>query len=171
MKHTFKIFTLLFLIVIFTFSLFGDAYAQKAKAGRYEYSIAVDPIDLLNRDALNVTFEFQTDKINSVTFFGTFYNLNTNVINNAFALGASYRWYPNFIPDGKKCIEGFAIGPFLNGIFYDGGSVFGLGPEFAYKWVFGGFVIEPTMRIYILMGKERTAFHSWGIGVNIGYAW
>jgi len=171
MKHSFKLLTYITFIVLFTFTFFSDTYAQKAKAGRYEYSISGDPIDFLNRDALNVTFEFQTDKINSVTIFGTFYNIDTKAIKSAFALGASYRWYPNFIPDGKKCIEGFAIGPFINGIFFDGGSVFGLGPEFAYKWVFGGFVVEPTFRIYIFTGSERTTFHSWGLGLNLGYAW
>ena len=171
MKNFFKLLALPSLIVLLTFSFSSDIYAQKSQASRYEYSISGDPIDFLNRDAFNATFEFQTAKINSITIFGTFYHLSSSAVSNAFALGGSYRWYPRIIPDGKRCIEGFAVGPFINGIFHKNGVVFGVGPEFAYKWIFDAFVVEPTFRIYIFAGQERTAFHSWGLGLNLGYAW
>ena len=158
----------IFLIAIFLGILFF-AQAQEAKA--YSKAITADPISLIWGN-FNVTYEFQTGPQNSLTILGSYYYPSGW---SAIGLGASYRWY--IVKEKKKkIIEGFSFGPkgilsFWSSSVEDGGVGFSLGAEAAYKWVFGGFAVEPIFSLMIPLVKYGTSGVYYGLGVNLGYAW
>jgi hypothetical protein len=145
-------------------------------AQRYTHSISADPISLAF-GVFNATYEWQTAPINSFTIFGEYWSF---VDWSAYGIGASYRWYPHLFEDGKKPLEGFSVGPRIDISFWNWGGYTGLnnnytsigiGGEAAYKWVFGGFVVEPLIVINIPILKIVYTYGAFGPGVNLGYAW
>jgi hypothetical protein len=157
------------LLISIFLGIFIFAQTQPAKA--YTKSISGDPIGLIF-GLFNVTYEFQTGPQNSMTIFGN-YLFPTGW--TALGLGASYRWY--IVKEKKKkIIEGFSFGPKAMFSYWgsdvdDGGIGFSIGGEAAYKWVFGGFVVEPIVNLMIPVVKYYGNSVYFGLGVNLGYAW
>jgi hypothetical protein len=146
-------------------------------APKYSSAITADPFGLV-WGQLNATYEFQTSPENSITIFGSYWGYADW---SAFGFGGSYRWYLGFIKDGKKIIEGFSFGPRAelgfwtwNGSYYnyDGGMTVAIGGEAGYKWIWGGFVLEPNFRLMFPVSKVTgLSYTGYGFGVNVGFAW
>jgi len=159
--------------ILFTVLLAGMLlFAQPQKAKSYTKSISADPISLIF-GMFNVTYEFQTAPQNSWTIFGSYYFPSSSW--TVLGAGASYRWY---LLNSKKTniIEGFSFGPkayisYWGSDISDGGVGFTIGGEAAYKWVFGGFTVEPIFNLLIPLVKYYGNSLNVGIGVNLGYAW
>lgn len=145
-------------------------------APKYSNSLSANPIGLVF-GVLNATYEWQTTPENSFTIFGSYWTLSDW---SAWGFGASYRWY--IVPQtGKKIIEGFSFGPraelsywdYLSTWYnYSGGLGISIGGEASYKWVFGGFVVEPQITLMINVVKvSGLSYPGFGTGVNLGYAW
>ncbi len=150
----------------------------------YDNVISANPFTLINWGRFNVTFEHKIDKLNSFTVFIESYN--TKYYNNwtGYGIGGSYRWYISPFNDNKRSLEGFSFGPLAVLSFWESkysdkykynysGQSLSIGGEAAYKWVWGGFALEPSL---ILMLDALTVDHrddknhlSWN--VKIGYAW
>ena len=148
-----------------------------SSAQSYANSISADPLSLAFH-VFNATYEHRVSPMNSFTIFGSYF---TFVDWTAYGVGASYRWYFN-INDGKNPLAGLSAGPVAafstwtwDGAAYwgyEGGGTFSIGGQAAYKWIFGGFVLEPN--VMILFQTKKLSGLDWspfGIGVNLGYAW
>jgi hypothetical protein len=170
----------LFIIVLAVMLLgaTGNANAQKEKYGQ---CIGANPLGLVFGQ-LNVTYEQQLSKTNSFTVSGYYMSISDW---SAFGFGGSYRWYISPFKDGKKIIEGFSFGPLLAIGFWNydgaydypdgnnGGTSIALGCEAAYKWVWGGFYLEPMLNIQFSLMKpdHYGTYDMFHLGANIGYAW
>ncbi len=163
---------MLFVFVCLYTLLPGQSIAQP-----YSNSISANPIGLAF-GVLNATYENKLSPTNSFTIFGLYYGYTDWA---AFGVGGSYRWYLD-INEGKRPIEGLSVGPMAEFGFWswsgpsyitnDGGASFAIGGEVAYKWVFNKFVVEPIVRLSIPVVKiHGLTYHSFGGGVNLGYAW
>jgi len=148
--------------------IFAATSASEAKGG-YSSAISGDALGLLFSNYLTITYEFTMSPQNSLSIFGTFYSSGGW---DAFGVGASYRWY--LIKSTGPILEGFSFGPKAGLSFWSGngdGTSFAAGGEAAYKWIFGGFVVEPILSLMI---PFQTYGHSgvyWVLGCNLGYAW
>ena len=140
----------------------------------YSNAISINPFALV-WSWVDITYETQLSPTNSLTIFGSFYSSGWWT---SYGIGASYRWYLDLFKDGKSPIEGFSVGPraavnwwsWDNYYGYIGDNDnhigFAIGGEAGYKWVWGGFMVEPL--ITLMFGSND--YGSWG-GVNVGYAW
>ncbi len=108
-----------------------------------------------------------------------------------YAIGASYRWYISPFKDRKTSLEGFSFGPLAiisfwdtdgfyyyhnkNKVFYDKhtSTSLSIGGEAAYKWVWGGFSLEPkiTLILNAYAHDGRDGNRPLDLNINIGYAW
>ncbi|MFA6571662.1 MAG: hypothetical protein WCT77_10580, partial [Bacteroidota bacterium] len=128
-------------------------------AQKYTHAISANPIGLVF-GLFNATYEQQVAPINSFTINGYYWSI---VDWAAYGIGGSYRWYPKLFDDGKRPLEGFSCGPLVQigfwkwngwGTYSDyGGVSFAIGGEAAYKWVFGGFVVEPSINLVFNLSK------------------
>lgn len=143
----------------------------------YSNSISANPVGLAF-GILNATYETQLSPQNSLTISGYYYSWAVDWA--AYGIGGSYRWYI-VKEQGKRIIEGFSFGPMAAFSFWskrgtgttDGGATLSIGIEGAYKWVFGGFVVEPILTLSFPVSRFSGAptYQSYGLGVNLGYAW
>ncbi len=159
----------------------GNMKAQEKSGLNYGHVISANPIGLA-LGIFNATYEHRLSKTNSLTVSGYFYSYASSWA--AYGVGGSYRWYLNVFEDGKKPIEGLSVGPAAVISFwsydwdgygnspYDGGTSIAIGGEAAYKWIFGSFSVEPLFQLLIsLVDISGLSYQSWGLGVNLGYAW
>ncbi len=172
-----KITTILIAIVIVAIFASSSVLAQ-TKGMKYNQSISANPLGLVF-GVFNATYEQQIAPKNSFTINGSYFTYNDWT---AGSIGGSYRFY--LLQEDVRAIQGFSFGPMAQIAFwswggpgsysYDGGTVFYIGAEAAYKWVFsGGFVVEPSiaLRFGVNQLEGLGGFSSYGIGVNLGYAW
>ena len=156
------------------------AVPQDMKAQSYSNSLSADPLGLAF-GMLNATFESRVGAQNSFTLFGNYYTSTYLADWTAFGFGGSYRWYFD-INDGKRPIQGLSAGPFIafsfwswggpSWINYDNSLAVAIGGEGAYKWVFGGFVVEPYLRLALPITKgDGITYRGYGLGCNLGFAW
>ncbi len=149
----------------------------RTAAQNYKNSISADPISLA-WGFLNLTYENRIGATNSFTVFGSYWSYSNWT---AFGIGGSYRWYFE-IGDAKRPLQGLSAGPLVSFGFWDyatssvhsysGGTSAAIGGELAYKWVFGGFVVEPILRLaFNLASISGLDYRAYGLGVNLGYAW
>ena len=167
-----RFFTLSLLVITALFCLVQmQSNAQQSKA------ISANPIGLAF-NLLNATFENKTAPTNSFTISGNYWSIGDW---KAYGFGGSYRWYFD-LNDGKKPIQGMFVGPKVNvGFFSWGGSNYftynsqtyiGIGGEFGYKWVWSGFMLEPSLTLLIAAGSvDYVSVGAFGAGLSIGYAW
>lgn len=145
----------------------------------YNHAITTDPLDFINSGRVNVRYEHLFSKNNSGT--AELYFDTGDDHYSGFLIGVSYRWYLREVfPIKTTALEGFAVGPFARMAFYtikhgakDTDGSLEIGGEVAYKWVFGGFAVEPIIRLGVPVvrpGYITAGFHAWP-GVSIGYAW
>ncbi len=160
-------------IIIFS-STELSAQKKVTPVEKYSNGISANPIGLVF-GFLNATYEFQTAPENSITISGYYWNF---LGWTAYGFGGSYRFY--IVKEEKKAIiEGFSFGPAASIGFwgyesslYSNATSFAIGGEAAYKWVWGGFMLEPNVQLMInVLNIEGLAYRSFGLGVNIGYAW
>lgn len=160
------------------------SFQSLSAQGTYKQAIAIDPLDFLLIGRLNATYEHQLSTENSLTV--QFSYINYSDWWTAMAVGGSYRWYfPTLFKDAKSPIEGFSAGPFAraefwswagpDNSFYDdyGNDVsIVIGGEAAYKWIWGGWMVEPIVRLgFGLTSITGLGYDAYGGGVNVGYAW
>ena len=164
------------LSVAFILAIFVSS-PQISTAAKYNQNIAANPLGLIF-GILNVTYEQQIQPKNSFTVSGFFYSYDEDWTGGV--IGGSYRFY--LLQEDKRAIEGFSFGPLAQIAFwsynghaaYDGGSVFYIGGEAAYKWVFNkNFSVEPIFSLFFGLNQLTGlgGFQSYGLGVNLGYAW
>ncbi|HET7152426.1 MAG TPA: hypothetical protein VFJ29_01575 [Candidatus Kapabacteria bacterium] len=170
-----KLFVAMLLTVV-TVPLFtSSAQAQ------YSNSIGADPISLAF-GRLAVTYEHRVSTSNSFSIFGSYWSF---IDWAAYGIGGSYRWYLD-VGNDKQALEGLSVGPligfaswswsgdaaFLNTSYSGGISIIICGSA-AYKWVFGGFVVEPnaTISFNAVQPTGLSGYNAFGLGVNLGYAW
>jgi len=166
------------LLIIFV----GAVFCNLNLFAAYQSAITTDPLDLINSHRFNIRYEHLLEKNNSITAEFLFDNNYSDVESSGFLLGASYRWYlRDVFPIKTTALEGFAVGPFARLGFYnqkitvnsDNDFALEIGGEVIYKWVFGGFAVEPIIRIGFKAlgpGYYSKGFYAWP-GVSIGYAW
>ena len=166
------------LIIATIILMLGLGFANPVNAKEvYSNAISANPLGLAF-GILNATYETQLSVQNSLTISGYYYSWAVDWA--AYGIGGSYRWYI-VKEQGKRIIEGFSFGPMAAFSFWswrgtgtaDGGSTLSIGIEGAYKWVFGGFVVEPILTISFPVSRFSGAptYQSYGLGVNLGYAW
>lgn len=170
------------LLSLFVLSLFLLT-ATHTKAA-YTKAITVDPILLLQWNDLRFRYETSLSSKNSLALDLELDNRYNDVV--GFRVGALYRWYfRDVFPVHTAGLEGFNLGPYALLGFYSWDYPVSnerrerrtnvhleLGGELAYKWVFGGFTIEPNFRLGFPVVKKGyyTNFY-YGFGVGLGYAW
>ena len=146
-------------------------------APKYSNSIGANPIGLAF-GLFNATFETQLSPENSLVINGNYWSI---LDWTAFGFGGSYRWYIVKEP-GKSIIEGFSFGPTVSIGFWkwggygsysgSGTTSVAIGAEAAYKWVFGGFVVEPSLGFsFNAVSITGLNYPGFGLGCIIGYAW
>ncbi len=167
------------------------AFLSTPAKAAYNNNISADPFSLINWGRFNITYEHKVSRINSFTVFFESYNKDYHKYWNGYGIGGSYRWYISPFNDRKTSLEGFSFGPLAilsfwntdgyyrkvgkNNVFYkDGtGSALTIGGEAAYKWVWGGFSLEPSI-VLLLDVKgvdDRGDIDPLSLNVKIGYAW
>ncbi len=172
-----KRFTSIILAVAFILAIFVST-PQVSTAAKYNQNVAANPLGLIF-GVLNVSYEQQIQPKNSFTVSGSYYSFGDWV---AGTIGGSYRFY--MMQEDKRAIEGFSFGPLAQIAFwswngseyssYEGGTVFYIGAEAAYKWVFSkNFSVEPIFSLFFPLNQVSGlgGFQSYGLGVNLGYAW
>lgn len=157
-------------------------------AQTYTKNISADPLDLINRDQLNVTYEQKLSPENSFTVFASYVDLGGSVKDGSggwsgFGIGASYRWYFDIGHQNKTPLEGLSVGPiaaltffnYTHGFDEKTDAYLAIGGEASYKFVIlDGLSIEPTLKLMFAAKKidyMPSSYDPWGIGVNVGYAW
>jgi hypothetical protein len=163
-----------FLLALAALLIFSATNLSAQKADKYTQAITANPIGLIF-GYFNASYEFQVAPENTLTINGLYWGYSGW---SAFGIGGSYRWYI-VKEDKKKIIEGFGFGPTASLGFwnyendgYSGGTSLSIGGVASYKWVFGGFVVEPLLVLsFNLMTIEGLAYNSFGLGCNLGYAW
>lgn len=171
-----KKFELMFLLSIVFISLLSSS----SLFARYNNAISINPFDFIFDKSINFTYEQKTSANNSFTILASL--LSQHKYWQGFGVGASYRWYFDFANQRKAPIQNFSIGPFMMLRFvswhgpkkddYHSGSYFLFGGEFAHKWVFDGFLVEPILRLgFGVNDVKGYSYPGWGLGVNLGYAW
>lgn len=162
------------------FIAFSDSSNAQERNHKGNYSLSVDPGELLLKNVLNVTFEYKLSPKNSFTVVGSYYNYNEWW--KAYGIGGSYRWYIDLFKEGKNGLNGFSVGPMLraswwnfdyNGYTGDTETLVAIGAEAAYKWVFsGGWTVEPILRLSFGVSEiSSLGYEPIGAGINVGYTW
>ena len=142
--------------------------------------VSINPLSL-TYGRLNASLEFKQGTSNSLTVTAGYWDWGWGY--SALNVGASYKWYIDAFDEGKKSLNGLAVGPRADFYYnnysgsyssiYDSYSTFTIGAEVSYKWVFGDgkWAVEPNFSFGIPLTKNRSgyAWQSWGWGVNIGY--
>jgi hypothetical protein len=155
--------------------------SANAQRGNYSQAIKANPLGLA-LGIFNAEYEFRLGTNNSLGISGNYWTLFSDW--NAYGVGATYKWYFDAFNTGANALAGLGVGPALSadfwtyntgaGLFnYDGGTTFRVGAEATYKWIFGGFVVEPGMN-FMFVVSEVTGLGTispFGIIFNIGYAW
>lgn len=151
----------------------------KAQKKSYSQSIIANPLGLAF-GMFNATYEQRVTETNSFTVNGYYWSF---LDWQAYGFGGSYRWYLSPFDDGKKILEGFSFGPVVAVGFwswdgmvtdlYDGGTSINIGAEAAYKWVWGGFVLEPSISLLFNVSSISglDSYSPFGLGLGLGYAW
>lgn len=147
----------------------------------YTKAVATDPVNLLQNDLFNITYETLVSSNNSFLFGFTLDNNYENVVGYTFE--ANYRWYlRDVFPVATSGLKGLSVGPYgILGLYSWDNPVnhetsndfyFAVGGSIEYKWIWGGFQVEPILSVGIPLVKESYAKKfRWGLGVSLGYAW
>jgi hypothetical protein len=137
--------------------------------------ISLNLLALALQGPLDVQYEWRTAPTNSWALRGYFWPSRDQF--SAFGLGGAYRFY---IAD-SRALTGLSVAPAADIYFFSSSvldktaTVFELGGDLAYKWIFDSFAVEPLFGIRIGFGGSETATYATGfvpfLAVNLGYAW
>jgi hypothetical protein len=137
--------------------------------------LSLDVLELALQGPLSIQYEWRTTSVNSWALRGYFWPARENF--SAFGLGGAYRF---FVAD-SRALTGLSVAPaadifFFSNSFSDrSATVFDIGGDLAYKWIFDAFSVEPMFGIRIGIGGSQTVSYATGflpvLSVNLGYAW
>jgi hypothetical protein len=173
----------MFLMMVFLLITINSVNSNAQQRGTYDNAITANPLGLIF-GVFNAQYEFQTSGNNSFLIRGNYWTPGVAFAGwTAYGVGASYRWYIDPFNQGTRPIEGFNFGPAVAVDFwswdddpffnYDGGAAFRIGAEASYKWVFGGFAVEPGLNLMFSASNVEGlgTLSALGLLFNIGYAW
>jgi hypothetical protein len=163
-------------IILFSAFIFAglnqSAYSQRT-IKNYNEAITANPLALAF-GILNVNYEMQVSKENSLIIGGTYYGYQGWT---GFGLNGIYKWY--LFQDQEVALKGFGFGPSVGVAFlgytnasYSSRMSLSIGGEASYKWIFDDFVLEPVFGInYNVLSQAGLDWRPFYLGVNVGFAW
>jgi hypothetical protein len=177
----YKIIVALLFAVCAIISLPNITLAQKSS---YNEALTIDPLNFLMNHVVNAKYEQKLSPKNSFTVGGLIaYSNPSGGTWLGIGVNGSYRWYIDLFKTRQKTIQGFSVGPRASILYLSfdneqnasdlkNGTIFGIGGEAMYKWIWDSFVLETgiVLEFPILNGSdfEPGAF---GLNASIGYAW
>jgi hypothetical protein len=167
---------------LFSFTSTASAQARPFPA---DNAITMDFFQLVNLKIgsklkgqnLNVQYEYKLDQASSIAGRAVLYPDHYSGA-SVFGFGGTYRFY---IAD-SRALTGMSVGPgadlFIASGDNDSYTIFGLGGDFQYKWIFSGFVVEPSFMLRQLFAPDEISTPGgdasglyWRLRANVGYAW
>lgn len=137
--------------------------------------ISLDVLELALQGPLSIQYEWKTSPVNSWALRGYFWPTRGDY--SAFGVGGAYRFY---IAD-SRALTGLSVAPAADVFFFNSSllsktaTIFEIGGDLAYKWIFDQFSVEPMFGIRIGFGGAESVTYATGflpvLAVNLGYAW
>jgi hypothetical protein len=174
--------SLVLLIAAIAISIVPDKLS--AQRSSYNEAITVEPLNFLINGIINAKYEQKLSPTNSFTVGGLLaYSHPSGGTWLGIGVGGSYRWYVDLFKTRQKPIQGFSVGPRASILYLSfdneqnasplkNGTIFRIGGEANYKWIWDAFVLEAgiLLEFPVLNGSdfEPGAF---GLNASIGYAW
>jgi hypothetical protein len=165
--------TLLLCVVVLGISR-STASAQARPSSKGSV-ISLDVLELALRGPLAIQYEWKTTPVNSWALRGYFWPARDYY--SAFGVGAAYRFY---VAD-SRALTGLSVAPAGDVYFFSSSeldksaTIFLVGGDLAYKWIFDAFAVEPMFGIRIGFGGSESVSYATGflpvLSVNLGYAW
>jgi hypothetical protein len=181
MKSRVFLFAAAVLMAVMTLGTSSNVFAQ-ARPYNADDAITIDALGLLDVHLGNKTlkaqnfwlqYEHKLEQESSIA--GRFVFFNDIGDATLIGFGGTYRFYIA----NSRALTGMSVGPGLDALFLSVGdqsyTAFGVGGDFSYKWIFGGFVAEPSFMLrQFFAGSEGVSSSVglyWRIRANLGYAW
>ena len=161
-------------IVAVLFGIVGNSRGQ-ARVSSKNNVISLDPIGLAYSGYALFQYEFKTGPTNSWALRAILWPAR-DAYSTAFGLGAAYRIY---IAD-SRALTGLSVAPAADVVFFRavdagvaGATIFDIGGDLAYKWIFDQFSVEPMFGLRIGFGSQVTYATGFQpvLALNLGYAW
>jgi hypothetical protein len=177
-----KINVILILSVFAITLITNNVLAQKSS---YNEAITIEPLNFLLNDIVNVKYEQKLSPTNSYTVGALLVFASDSKEGTWFGFGVngSYRWYIDLFKTRQKTIQGFSVGPKLSILYLafeneqnrsdqKSGTIFRIGGEATYKWIWDQFVLETgiVLDFPVLNGSDFVP-GAFGLNASIGYAW
>ncbi|MEI8134327.1 MAG: hypothetical protein WCH46_04505 [bacterium] len=162
--------------IVASFFCVGNAKAQRSSS--FNNDISLDFIDQLINNILSIQYEFKTSSTSSIAIRAAFVTPVSG--SSAFGAGGAWRFYIN----DSRALSGMSVGPaaeiffFKNNDLSKNNMVISIGGDFAYKFFFDQFTVEPMIGgrlgftgTDVIPGVNTfTTLHVVG-AVNLGWAW
>lgn len=170
-----KLFSTVAIAVFFVVSTFlsVDASAQ-AKTSTKTQVISLEALGLFQSGSIiTVQYEWKASPTTSWHIRGRFSDYSNTY--TGFGLGGGYHFY---IAD-SRALTGLNVAPVAEVWFYNSSelnsssTVFGVGGEIAYKWIFDQFSVEPGVGVMIGFGGDDITYYTKTrvyAQCNLGYA-
>jgi hypothetical protein len=159
----------------------GELSAAKTSYGE---ALTAEPVNFLLNNIFNIKYEQKLSNTNSFTAGAVLVSRSLSG-GSWFGMGVngSYRWYFDLFKTRKKLLQGFSVGPRASILYLsfdndknfaalDGGTLFVIGGEAMYKWIWDSFVLETGIVLdFPIIGGGDFTYDPFGINVSLGYAW
>jgi hypothetical protein len=163
------------LLCLATVGMFTSHASAQARPSSKSNVLSIDVLELALRGPLALQYEWKSTPVNSWAVRGYFWPARDGF--SAFGVGGAYRFY---IAD-SRALTGLSVAPAADIFFFSNSfsdrtaTIFDIGGDLAYKWIFDQFSIEPMFGIRIGIGASETVSYATGflpvLSANIGYAW
>lgn len=168
------LFSLALVVVIgLSATLTTNLYAQ-ARTSTKTQVLSIDALGLFQSgNIVTLQYEWKTAPTNSFHIRGRFSDFGG--FYTGFGVGAGYRFY---IAD-SRALTGLNVAPVAEAWFYNSSAlnssstVFGLGAEVGYKWIFDQFAVEPGVGLGFGFGGDDITYYTKTrvyAQVHLGYA-
>jgi hypothetical protein len=138
----------------------STAFAQ-ARTSTKTQVISLEALGLFQKgNIITVQYEWKTAPTNSIHIRGRFSDYSNTY--TGFGLGGGYHFY---IAD-SRALTGLNVAPVAEVWFYNSSelnsssTVFGVGGEIAYKWIFDQFSVEPGVGVMIGFGGDDITYYT-----------
>lgn len=152
--------TVAFACIALSVAFSSNTYGQ-ARTSTKTQVISIDALGLFQSgNIITLQYEWKTAPTNSVHIRGRFSNYSSYY--TGFGVGAGYRFY---IAD-SRALTGLSVAPVAEVWFYSSSelnsssTVFGVGGEVQYKWIFDQFSVEPGVGIGIGFGGDDITYYT-----------
>jgi hypothetical protein len=142
--------------VLFTTNTYGQA-----KTSTKTQVISLEALGLFQSgNIITINYEWKASPTNSWHVRGRFSDYSNYY--TGFGFGAGYHWY---IAD-NRALTGLNVAPVAEVWFYNSSelntssTVFGVGGEIAYKWIFDQFAVEPGVGVMIGFGGDDITYYT-----------